>query len=173
MNIHPLFVHFPIGILTLYTLFELLRIKFVTKQPYYFQLKAVLVIFGTLAAFAAASTGDMAEELAEAGKNTVVSAADMPVIDTHAMFAMATVWIFAVLAGSYLFEFLRRQKVLKILTNLTWLQKTSHLIQRASMLLAIAGMITMTITGALGASLVYGPEIDPAVGFIYNLIIVN
>ncbi len=37
--------------------------------------------------------------------------------------------------------------------------------------LAIAGLVLMTVVGALGASLVYGPEIDPAVSFIYHLLI--
>lgn len=82
MNIHPLFVHFPIGILVLYTAFEFARLKFITKQQFYIPLKSILAILGTAAAL---------------------------------------------------------------------------------------GLVAITITGGLGASIVYGPDVDPVVHFIYSL----
>ena len=36
-------------------------------------------------------------------------------------------------------------------------------------LLGLAVLIAITITGSLGGALVYGPEIDPVVSFIYHL----
>ena len=62
MNLHPIFVHFPIALLTLYTLCELLRFKKIKDHPAWFYLKAVLIICGTLGAAAALLTGDGAKE---------------------------------------------------------------------------------------------------------------
>ena len=169
MNIHPLFVHFPIGILTLYVFFEIVRLQIITKQPFYFDVKAILVVFGTFAGFIATTTGDIAEELASAGLNTVAGADILPLMETHAFFAVSTITLFAVLAGSYLFEFCTQRQWLSFVTKHTFLQKLSRLIQKSSVVLALIAMVLMFITGGLGASIVYGPDFDPVIALIYDI----
>jgi len=164
MNIHPLFVHFPIGILVLYTAFELLRFKIITKRPWYFEIKAVLSIVGTLAAYATAFTGDMAEDIL-----STTAPDKMALVEIHSMYAAATITIFSILAGSYLFEWLKKAGQLKIVTKILFLDKLSYFIQKYAPFIAIVGLISITITGGLGASIVYGPNADPFVTFIYGM----
>lgn len=47
-NIHPLLVHFPIALLTVYSLLEAVPLKRIQKLPYWFYVKAVLLITGTI-----------------------------------------------------------------------------------------------------------------------------
>lgn len=35
--------------------------------------------------------------------------------------------------------------------------------------LALIGLIAITMTGALGGAIVYGPNVDPVVKFVYSL----
>lgn len=44
MNIHPFLVHFPIALFCVYTILECVRFQVVIKQPYWFYLKAGIVI---------------------------------------------------------------------------------------------------------------------------------
>ena len=44
MNIHPIFVHFPIALLTLYSLAELIRWRRITELAYWFYVKAFAMI---------------------------------------------------------------------------------------------------------------------------------
>lgn len=95
MNIHPLFVHFPIGILCLYVFFELLSATRFEKSIKAFEFRALLAVFGSLSAILTLSTGELAEEAIKP------SQALHQVIETHSMFATITTAIFIVLAASY------------------------------------------------------------------------
>ena len=169
MNIHPLFVHFPIGILSLYVFIEILRIRPLVRQAYYFELKAILVFLGTVAAFLAASTGDMAEELIHAGTNSVVGKDFLPLVERHSAYAGATIAVFGLLAASYVFLYLKKQGWLQKVTDNTPLVTFMNSIQHFSIPLALLGFILITITGGLGAVLVYGKDIDPIVTIIYTI----
>jgi hypothetical protein len=59
------------------------------------------------------------------------------------------------------------KKFLKILDGIT------GIIHRPPVLvgLSILGLAAITVTGALGASIVYGPNIDPFVHYIYRLFV--
>lgn len=163
MNIHPLFVHFPIGILSLYVGFECLRFKFITKRAAYFEIKTVLSVIGVTSAYLAAGTGDMAEELKQ-----ITAPEQLPLIETHAMYAIATVTTFSILAGSYLYESVCKVQKLRAIKKIPLLATLSKYIQKFAPVLAVVGLVLITITGGLGASIVYGPDVDPFVRFIYN-----
>lgn len=96
-------------------------------------------------------------------------------LETHELFALTTVAIFSVLAASYGCYFIANSpyRTMPIFSNVLWrnLEKLAHFIRETwiAPLLALAGLVTITITGGLGASMVYGPEIDPFVHFIYSL----
>jgi uncharacterized membrane protein len=162
-TIHPLVVHFPIALLTIYAVAELLRFKKINGQTYWFYLKAILVILGAFGALVARQTG---EELVEAWR--VQGASSSLVVNIHNNWSFIATWIFGVLAIAYFVAWLYREGELKHLFG-KWCERlvTSWLIP----VIALIGLAAITITGALGGAIVYGPDVDPTVKFIYSLLV--
>jgi uncharacterized membrane protein len=168
MNLHPLFVHFPIALLTVYSIFEVL--KHVTKGAQWLHIRAVLVVTGTIGAFISLSTGEQAEHLFN-------DASMRNVLKMHSLFADSTTWIYAVLAVSYIVHVyasnLVLQKIAKILPKPFAILSTiarKILTTPLATILAIVGFIGLSFVGALGAILVYGPNFDPMTAFVYTLL---
>lgn len=169
---HPFIVHFPIALLTLYAICELVRFKNVTTQHFWFHIKAFLVITGVSASILAIGTGemvaDMFKEIPE--KNAIV-----PI---HAILAEITSSIFILLAISYVVLWIERDAIDASTENLSWFKKSiSRLTPVAkkiietpiSIVLAFTGIIGVTITGALGGAMVHGIDSDPFITFFYRL----
>ena len=100
-------------------------------------------------------------------------------VERHELFAQLTTLLFAILAGAYTLGLLHHCKLgakLKDLLqrvnlwSLLWRVRTFVLTKHVRMLLALLALSCISITGALGASIVYGIETDPIVSFIYNLV---
>lgn len=173
MNIHPLIVHFPIALLMLYTFFEVVRVPWFVRQSWYFYIKAVLVTLGTIAVYAAMTTGDWFAE--SIPRDAPIQA----VIEKHEMMASITAVIFSILAVTYtllwlgktgvLQRFAERHEWSRPLVRLTEHCEQSRYMTPALIILAIAGAVAVGVTGGLGASMVYGPDIDPFVTIIYKL----
>lgn len=172
MNIHPLFVHFPVALLSTYAVFELLRFKKITSQNYWFYVKAVLVIAGTLGACVAYLAGDEAKHL------ILQKHADLKsLIALHENWALVTLIIFAIIASSYTVVWLKQYKI-------GWLSKDNFfgrswklkimvagfiLNSSIVLILAFVGLVALTITGALGGSIIYGHSGDPFTAFVYSI----
>lgn len=185
MNIHPILVHFPVALLTIYSIMELIRWKKITNQPYWFYVKAVVICIGGLGALAALSTGDTAVEGLRQGLFTPAVTDYMPVVHLHETFADISIAIFGLLAASYLITWINQSNFAGWLStnNLTktlrlpilWrvLGKIAAIIQKPALLilLAIVGLIAITITGGLGGVLVFGPDADPFFKVIYQLLL--
>ena len=169
MNTHPILVHFPIAFMTIYAILELIRFQKVKNWPYIVHIKAFLLIVGTLSSFVALSTGEVAEHLANRDLR--------PLIEVHSAFASGSVWIFGILSVVYIVSFVSKsewnQKLLDSPFSKIWKLKVNIankiLNGYFSVILALAGLVAITITGALGGAIVYGPEVDPIVNFIYKL----
>ncbi len=168
MNIHPLVVHFPIALLALYSLLEVARLPVITRQAWWFGSKAMLVILGTIGGWFAIQTGEMASELYQ-GTQT------MNLIELHEQFGNASIVCYVILAVAYLIACADRASIgrgsdrsLRLWILLT---RVAHIIlfPAVAILLAILGFVLLSITGALGGSIVYGPETDPIVSMIYHL----
>lgn len=158
-NVHPLFVHFPIALLTVYSVLEMIRFNKIRKQPYWFYVKAVLVILGALSAYVAAYFGDIAEHL-------ITDKSTRPLIHMHSTWAEVTIVIYSVLGIGYLIGWV--EKIgwsWSPLSKLRWLIINTPLVW----LLALAGLIAILITGSLGGAVVYGTGNDPVTDFIYHL----
>ncbi len=149
MNIHPLLVHFPIALLTTYAVLELLRFNFLTKQTYWFYVKAVILLAGTLAGYPTILAGFMAKSLIQASDT-------LQIIGRHQFFAISSVGIFTILSLVYLRAWFKQNFSI---INSFWVP-----------LLALIGLGGLLITGALGGSAVYGPTNDPVTNWIYNLV---
>lgn len=169
MDIHPIFVHFPIALLTIYAIAELIRFRKLINTIYWFYVKAILVIVGTLSAFLALNTGEGAEDS--------VSRSLRPLVEMHSSFASVSTWIFGIIAIIYLIswinksEFNQRIQASSIGNQLNKVVVIVNRILNSSfiILLALIGLVLITITGGLGGAIVYGPDIDPIVNFIYHL----
>lgn len=166
---HPLVVHFPIALLTLYALLEFPRFRALLERPYWFYVKAVLVITGTLGAVVARQSGESIED----------KFANVPrlnaVVEAHALTANVTLGIFAVLAVAYALRFATDHPRIQAWTSATragrGLAALSAGIRHGAVAvpLALSGLIALTITGALGGGLVHGPDADPVVALAYRL----
>ncbi len=159
INIHPLFVHFPIALLTLYSLFELADLTPLKRWSHLSAIKKTFLGLGTIGALATFQTGLMAERLITAGGG---SAGDL--VATHKFWAFFTMILFSSLSALYLMEWHFAQKaplnarVLKL-----WA------IFRP--ILALVGLLGITATGVLGGAIVYGPEADPFIKALYPLLV--
>lgn len=143
MNIHPAFVHFPIALLCLYAVVEILPLARWWPSVAWAPIRAFLLYVGTLGAFAAALTGAMAEDVV----------GESPKVSIHETAAWITIGIFVLsCALSY---FWRGQHPFR-----TWTMK----------ILAFLGFVMLFVVGALGANIVYGSQVDPIVGIVTRLL---
>ena len=159
MNVHPIFVHFPLAFLTFYAFFEMARIDKILHTTWYKPVKIALLFIGTLTSFITLQTGEMAEELLST-RSTLVEA--------HSAWATASVWIFAVLAIAYLIDLVQTQEWF---ARIRFITPIARMILKIAPLLAFLGLITITVAGSLGGAIVYGKNADPIVAFIYKIVI--
>jgi len=138
------------------------------KWQWWAQTKMFLVITGWLAFIPTLLTGEMAEEVI--GHSALV--------EKHSQFAGITVTIFFILFVAYLIRFFvitgwGEYIVAKIGFRGMWnlKQKVADFILSPVVvwLLALVGIVVITITGGLGAAISLGPNIDPIVTFIYGM----
>src|SRR3989344_923511 len=162
MNIHPLFVHFPIGLLVVYGLLELIRFNKIKNNSYLKFLKGFLSITGLLTAGLAVITGDIAKETLSLTPEV------SRLIETHETFAQMTFLVFFVLAAAYSIYFIGISKYSKLIPE--FIYSIAHFIRESWLtpLIALLGIALITITGGLGADIVYGANIDPVVKAIYS-----
>jgi len=178
MNIHPLFVHFPIGLLVVYSVLEIGAYVWPTlrRQTWVFPVKTFLLFAGVLAAFAALVTGGIAEDLIETNPRAFILAVHSPIATVTTLFyiilaAAYTVRLFDqkgwgnIIVGnnSFLIRILNLKRYLSSLVLDTWVLPV----------LAFLALVGMTVTGALGAAIVYGPNADPFISFVYHIFWVN
>jgi hypothetical protein len=150
---------------------EIVRLPKLNALPYYFYIKGSLLIIGILTSSLALQTGEMAEDLVSRDLHNLV--------ETHATFANISTWIFAILAIVYAIIWISKteysQKLNESVFAKIWnikLNIANKIFNNTALivLLSIAGLGAITITGALGGAIVYGPDVDPIVSFFYYLI---
>ena len=169
IDLHPIVVHFPIALLTLYSVLEVLRLPFIARQMWIFYTKALLLIVGFIGTYAAIETGERAAESFE-GTPT------MQVVELHERFANFSFVVYGVLAMLYLIAWIHRDgfdaKCPKALLPVWKVAlKVSSFLWKwpVLVLLALLGFVLLSITGAFGGALVYGPDAAPFVRFLYSL----
>jgi uncharacterized membrane protein len=170
LNIHPIFVHFPIALLTIYSVLELIRFRRLLDSSEWFHVKFGLVVLGVLLGLVTAYTGDMAKHLIPGGRTS-------PLISTHELWAETTLVIFSFAAAGYLVAFIKKFRI-PFLYKRNFIGKVWKFLLRAEYLIletpliifiALVGLVSVFITGALGGSIVYGPSSDPFAYFVYHL----
>lgn len=164
-NIHPLFVHFPIALLFIYSIIKIIPFKKWFPNVSWKHIERALLLVGVLGAFAALMTGETAEQLTKPNHNLV---------EAHSFFATTATYLYAILllgeilsiSMSWIDLKLKSGSILKTIVFIKNLLNQPIL----SITLAILGFITISITGLLGGVMVYGTSADPVAGLVLRLL---
>jgi uncharacterized membrane protein len=169
MDIHPIVVHFPIALLTIYSGMEVFMISSLRKKLWWVPLKRFLLIAGTLGGCAAIFTGDIAADAYEQ-TNT------MALVQMHERFAQLSIGLYALLMMREIFLLALEEGWIHEPLRLCGCpsQKFETILHRffpslLTPLFSTVAFIALSITGALGGAIVYGPNVDPIVSFFYHL----
>ena len=166
MNIHPLIVHFPIAFLSLYAIFELIRVKRLVISREWRYIKATLLVLGLIGALAAAATGDFGKSLFPGAHQ---------VIALHELVAKMTIVIFGVLAAIVVIGLFDEWFGVWFAETFGGLWRFIMRVRNAfaspivMVALAAIGLILLVVTGILGAAIVYGPTGDVFISAVYGL----
>lgn len=166
MDLHPLIVHFPIALLTLYTFCELARFKKLRDNQSWLFFKSALVVLGVLGAGAALGTGETARHINHPTRELV---------SAHERFAQITTFLFALLAANYALIFLERILASRTSDFFVGILRTVSRIRivifsaPAVIVVALMGFAALVATGALGGLMVYGPTADPLTSFFNSI----
>lgn len=155
-NIHPIIVHFPVAFLFIYSVLKILPFKKWFKNTNWSHVEIIILITGVLGAWAGNATGEMAEHMVRVNRE---------VLQMHTFFAGATSTFYVILLAGELLPFItlkitERFNFMNISKLLLFFQKI--LSNRVVMiLLAILGLVAVSMTGLLGGVMVYGTTADP------------
>lgn len=169
VNVHPLLVHFPLTFFITYAIFELIPFKKITKQPFWFYIKAILVFLGVVSAFVAGI----------AGKIIQPQFAEKTLVSIHEHVNESATAIFAIIAFSYLIAWLQQDnnKQYKQKFGKFWsiALKIGGIVLHTWLIyvLALIGLVLIMLGGTLGGIIVYGPNLDPITSFVYSLLIAS
>ncbi|MFQ3543110.1 DUF2231 domain-containing protein [Halobacillus rhizosphaerae] len=131
--LHPLLVHFPIALLFLGAITEIIALF---KKDFFDKASLYLIGTGFITGIFAYLTGDGAEHYAEAHQSNEIDS----IVHTHETFALTTLIIFGVYLVLKLWKFWKKLP-----------QSFSYLLT----IITIAGAITLSITGHYGGKMVY------------------
>ena len=156
-NIHPIFVHFPIALLFVYSIIKIVPFKKWFPSFAWRDIERAFLTVGVLGAFAALATGDAAEHLIHPSRQLV---------EMHSTFGALSAWIYGALLVGEIAAFLNEKKY-AWMTSSNMISKFVSLIEKILcdrafvIFLAFAGFIAISVTGMLGGVLAYGVTADP------------
>ena len=168
-NIHPLFVHFPIALLFIYSIIKLLPTKKYLPSIAWRDIERIILTIGVLGAFIALQTGDAAEHAFRPVRN---------IVEAHSNFAGFATIVYIVLLVAEIIATLQEKNILVKIQS-TFVQKILNWYQAffggrvVSGILAFVGLIAISITGLLGGVMVYGPSADPLAALVLKLLKLN
>lgn len=179
MNIHPLIVHFPIALLAVYSLLEILSVvsRRLRTTSWAHAVKTFLILTGVVAAVAALITGGLIEDaIRESNPRAYI-------LSVHAPVAALTTLLYLILAAAYVVRlFDRRGWSARIVGRNRLLNRVLRLKRFLAGLVldtwvrpvvATLAFFGLLVTGALGAAMVFGPNVDPFVSLVYYLVFVH
>jgi uncharacterized membrane protein len=166
MDLHPIIVHIPVAFLSIYAILEILTVmpKLKTSNTY-FTIKAFILSIGFAGALLALATGDNAREV-----NRDTLTAVRSIIRVHDTYAGITGNIFGLLFVIYFTMAAIKFNFLKTARKIKFLESAGNFFIRnyfIVVILALLGLAAVSITGALGGAIVYGPAAkDPFITLV-------
>ncbi len=164
-NIHPIFVHFPIALLIIYSIIKILPFNSWLPNISWRQIQNLLLSLGVLGAIAADQTGEIAEHLVRPTR---------ALVESHSTFASISIFIYALLLlGEFLYivnPIINKKFHIVPVKRLLSIIEVTLTNKYLSKLLAFVGIIAISVTGLLGGVIVYGVTADPIAPFILNIL---
>lgn len=156
-NFHVLLIHFPIALLSLYAVLEILKIQRLERINGWQTLKDVLLILGSLSTIVAVLSGSVISESFEAaGLERQVEAHEFfAVLTTLSFLGLATSRVFVLWSRSHALAF--RGGFMKAVLQFS-IMVSNSVITRFLALIALGFLL---FTAALGGIIAFGPDIDP------------
>jgi len=158
-NIHPAVAHFPIALLVIYSLLELIPFSRIREKL--FLTKTILIGIGTISIIAVGETGEVAS------KNYTGEVAK--IVSVHETLSLVSLIIFGTIFCIYALMIARKLKLkqLNALYSSSMFPFITHPYLR--MVLAVAGITAISLTGTLGGAIVWGSTNDPFTKAAYEL----
>lgn len=164
-NLHPIVVHFPIALLFLYSVIKIIPVSRWFPQVSWKQLERALLLVGVLGALAASYTGEIAEALIRP---------DYQLVEWHSWFAAIATWLYGLLLLGELLFLLRPLIIRKpnfiAVTRVLDLIQTILTHRTLSLMMALLGLVALSVTGLLGGVMVYGLSADPLAPIVLKLL---
>lgn len=163
-DLHPIFVHFPIALLVLYSIIKIVPWLRWFPRIMWRDIERFLLVFGTLGAFISLFTGEIAEEMFQVNHQLV---------EMHSTFAVLSVWLYGGLVvgevASYVISkqfFVTHTSLIRFISFF----KTILCDGFFARVIAFVALISIFITGLLGGVIVYGTTTDPLAGIILQVL---
>ncbi len=154
-DFHPLVVHFPVALLCIYSLLQILPLHRWFPKIAWTQIKTLLLCIGFLGSLAGAVTGEVA-----AGLNNP----QHDLLELHETFASLVQLFYGILLGSVIVEYIhRRYSNLNRYTVIRLLYMIAAFVDTRiiTVLLSVLGLVALVVTGVFGGVMVYGAAADP------------
>ncbi|MCB9806032.1 hypothetical protein H6775_02605 [Candidatus Nomurabacteria bacterium] len=163
-NIHPIFVHFPIAFLLLYSILVIIPFEKIFSKLNLQITKSTLLILGTVSLFVSAATGDQAQHLLRIRNE---------VMEMHELFAQLTIFSYSLLLVGELLklsaDFINRHLKIEFFKKIIFFIKNILTNKFLVIIIAIFGLIAISLTGMFGGILVHGTTADPLAPIILDL----
>ena len=162
-GLHLMLVHFPIALLVIYVFLE--YFKRFTKADYWFNVRSVFLYLGIFFAVLAIFSGSLLEGDFENKFKAL--------FELHETFATITLYLYSSIALYYILvqfkdklKFLEKYNFFKTFEKFYINLFSKTYVMHTVLLFAL---ISIIVTGSLGAAMAQGPNIDPVVSFVYGL----
>lgn len=163
-NIHPIFVHFPIALLFLYSLIKILPFQKWFPKVSWKHIENAMLFVGVAGAFIALYTGSTASRLIHPNRQLV---------SIHSMFASIATLLYCLIVLGEILSYLIPVIIPKLnspkFTNFLVFIQNILISPFVSKSLALLGLIAISLTGLLGGAMVYNTTADPMTGIILHM----